>query len=182
MTTKTQLRKAALALPEVEETSHEGMQAYRVEGEVFAALSGDGTAQLYMSSANVERYINRFPQTSPVKRAGKTVGLAVPLGQINGMHLNSLVKAAWFDNAPERLVESARLAQGSEAPAGPDALPKSIGKPATRALLLAGITTLSQVAERSEEELLALHGVGPRAIGLLRKALEAKGKGFGEEG
>ncbi|WP_405219785.1 hypothetical protein [Agrococcus sp. Ld7] len=54
-----------------------------------------------------------------------------------------------------------------------------IGRPANRALLAIGVTTLDQVAAMPEAELLALHGVGPRAIRLLRKALEQQGRGFG---
>ena len=53
-----------------------------------------------------------------------------------------------------------------------------IGAPATRALAAAGLTRLSQVAEHSEAELAALHGVGPRAIGLLREALAQRGLSF----
>lgn len=47
----------------------------------------------------------------------------------------------------------------------------AIGAPATRALTLIGVTTLEQVIEYSEAELLALHGVGPKVIPLLRAAL-----------
>ncbi|MCA5891816.1 hypothetical protein LEP48_00435 [Isoptericola sp. NEAU-Y5] len=50
-------------------------------------------------------------------------------------------------------------------------LPSAIGRPATRALESAGITTLAAVAQRSDAELLALHGVGPRAVRILREAL-----------
>lgn len=57
-------------------------------------------------------------------------------------------------------------------------LPK-IGRPANRALLAIGVTTLDQVAPMSEAELLALHGVGPRAIRILREALEQQGRGLG---
>ncbi len=53
-----------------------------------------------------------------------------------------------------------------------------LGRPATRALLQAGVTTLAQVAEHSPAELLALHGVGPRAVRLLAAALEERGLGF----
>lgn len=52
----------------------------------------------------------------------------------------------------------------------------AIGRPATSALLGAGVTTLDQVARMSERELLALHGVGPRAVRLLREALAAEGR------
>ena len=56
-------------------------------------------------------------------------------------------------------------------------LPK-ISKPATRALNQQGITTLEQVASRSEEALLSLHGVGPKAIKILKAALNEKGLKF----
>lgn len=53
-------------------------------------------------------------------------------------------------------------------------LPQEIGKPATRALLAIGITTLQQVANFSDDELLKLHGVGPKAVRILREYSEAK--------
>lgn len=50
-------------------------------------------------------------------------------------------------------------------------LPASIGRPAAQTLAAAGITTLDEVAVRSDAELVALHGVGPKAVRLLRAAL-----------
>jgi hypothetical protein len=55
-----------------------------------------------------------------------------------------------------------------------------LGRPANSALLQADITTLPQVAAHSSKELLALHGVGPRAIRLLEAALEERGLKFAE--
>jgi predicted flap endonuclease-1-like 5' DNA nuclease len=52
-------------------------------------------------------------------------------------------------------------------------LPPGLGAPAERALAQAGYTRLEQVTEVTEKDLLRLHGVGPRAIRLLRAALEA---------
>lgn len=52
----------------------------------------------------------------------------------------------------------------------------AIGAPATRALASIGITRLEQVADRSARELLALHGFGPRALGILAEALAASGR------
>lgn len=49
-------------------------------------------------------------------------------------------------------------------------LPEKISKPAMRALLAAGITTLQQAAKLSDEELLKLHGVGPKAVRILRES------------
>lgn len=46
-----------------------------------------------------------------------------------------------------------------------------IGRPAQSALQQAGITTLDQLTEYSEKELLALHGFGPKALGILKQVL-----------
>lgn len=45
-----------------------------------------------------------------------------------------------------------------------------IGRPARDALEVAGVTRMAQLAEWTERDLLALHGVGPKAIRLLREA------------
>jgi hypothetical protein len=59
-------------------------------------------------------------------------------------------------------------------------IPTNIGKPAQRALSAAGYVRLDQLAGVSEAELLKLHGVGPKAIGLLRSALAARGQSFAD--
>lgn len=51
-----------------------------------------------------------------------------------------------------------------------DELPR-IGAPATRALAGIGVTRLSQLTEHRAVDLLKLHGMGPRAITILRQAL-----------
>ena len=53
-------------------------------------------------------------------------------------------------------------------------LPK-ISAPAQRALQSAGITSLKQLTEVSEAELLQLHGMGPNAVGKLQEALTVQG-------
>ena len=56
-----------------------------------------------------------------------------------------------------------------------DELPR-MGQPAKRALAELGVTTLAQAQAMSEAELLAMHGVGPKAVSILRAALAAQGK------
>jgi NAD-dependent DNA ligase len=56
-------------------------------------------------------------------------------------------------------------------------LPK-IGAPATRALLAAGYSRLEHLTRLSEAELAGLHGVGPKAVGILRQALAERGLRF----
>jgi len=50
-----------------------------------------------------------------------------------------------------------------------------IPQPAVRALKGASIETLEQLVEYTEQELLALHGFGPKALGILKNMLEEKG-------
>jgi DNA-directed RNA polymerase alpha subunit len=50
--------------------------------------------------------------------------------------------------------------------------------PATRALHNAGYTRLEQLTKVSEAELAKLHGMGPKALGILKDALKAKGLKF----
>lgn len=52
--------------------------------------------------------------------------------------------------------------------------------PAQRALNAAGYYRLEQLTQISEAELLRLHGMGPKAIGILRQALQEKGLAFAE--
>ena len=56
--------------------------------------------------------------------------------------------------------------------------PAGIGKPALRALTAAGYTRLDQLARVKESELAKLHGVGPKALSVLRAALQASGRSF----
>jgi DNA-directed RNA polymerase alpha subunit len=53
-----------------------------------------------------------------------------------------------------------------------------IGQPALRALHRAGYTRPEHLGNVSEAELSKLHGVGPKALGILKEALKAKGLNF----
>jgi hypothetical protein len=57
---------------------------------------------------------------------------------------------------------------------GPDQLPK-ISAPALRALHHAGYTSLQQLANAPRKELAELHGMGPKALGIIEQALAEHG-------
>lgn len=59
-----------------------------------------------------------------------------------------------------------------------DDLPMKLSAPARRALAGAGIETLADLATHSEAEVLALHGMGPKAMTTLRQALAEAGLSF----
>lgn len=54
----------------------------------------------------------------------------------------------------------------------------AIGRPATSALAEIGVTRLEQIPDYRAQDLLALHGVGPKAIRLLQEALDQQGLTF----
>lgn len=60
-------------------------------------------------------------------------------------------------------------------------LPVGIPKPALRALEAAEISKLEDFTSVSEEELLKLHGMGPKAIRIITEALHAQGLDFAKQ-
>lgn len=61
------------------------------------------------------------------------------------------------------------------------ALPAGLSSPARRALSRAGYTHLEQLTSVRESDLTRLHGMGAKAIGMLKVALAARAEGFLEE-
>ncbi len=64
---------------------------------------------------------------------------------------------------------------------GESNLPVELGQPARRALVGAGYPRLEQLTKINEDEVKQLHGIGPKAIGLLHRALETLGLSFADE-
>lgn len=58
------------------------------------------------------------------------------------------------------------------------AFPPGLSGPALRALASAGIRSLSAVAKWREPDLAKLHGMGPKGVRILKKALAAEGRHF----
>jgi predicted flap endonuclease-1-like 5' DNA nuclease len=161
MTTEAQLRQAALALPEVVESDG----AFRVHDVVFVSDVPGVGVQLVLDTADAESLLEQVDAAE--ESAG---GVALPLDALNGQQLNHWVRRAWLACAPDDLVDAVLVADSAE-PGTVGDLPAAIGSPATRALAGAGITTLAQVADHSDGDLLALHGVGPKAVRILREAI-----------
>lgn len=57
-------------------------------------------------------------------------------------------------------------------------LPTGLAKSAQRALAAAGYLRLEQFTKLSEADVLQLHGMGPKALDLIRRALMAQGLSF----
>lgn len=82
------------------------------------------------------------------------------LGEISRSELTEIITEAWAHRAPRAAV---REHLGEK----PDPL-EGLPGPARRALQGAGLTTRADLDAASDEDLLALHGVGPKALRILR--------------
>ncbi|MEO3746725.1 hypothetical protein [Plantactinospora sp. B5E13] len=176
MTTLAQLRTTALSLPEtVERGARPGPVTFTVHDREFASVDPDNRVRLHLPAAEAEQVCAEHPTAERLTGETTATGVLVPLRDINGQQLNHWVRRAWLAHAPEPL--AARVAAtGTAAPGQVGDLPRAIGRPATRALAGAGISTLAQVADLTAAELAALHGVGPKAVRILREALAATGR------
>ena len=58
------------------------------------------------------------------------------------------------------------------------AFPRGMSGPSLRALHVAGVRSVADLTRWTEADLAALHGMGPKALGVLRTALEASGRSF----
>ena len=67
-----------------------------------------------------------------------------------------------------------RLASEQQVASIRDHFPAGIAAPALRALYAAGCRQLSDLKGVTDEELLALHGMGPKALKLIRQVLPAR--------
>ncbi|WP_020578125.1 hypothetical protein [Actinopolymorpha alba] len=176
MTTLAQLRKTALSLPETaEQDTGFGTAAFTVGDKRFASKDKEDYVQLHLPAAEADEVLARHKTAERLTRGATPIGVRIPLGDINGQELNHWVRRAWLSRAPKRLATQAAAAESAAAGEVGD-LPKAIGRPATQALASAGITTLAQVAELTEADLLAMHGVGPKAVRIIGETLGATGR------
>jgi hypothetical protein len=76
-------------------------------------------------------------------------------------------------SSTERRREADTLAASVKA-----SLPPGLAQPALRALASAGFTSLDQFTRVRAENLLKLHGMGPKAVGIIREALRRRGQAF----
>jgi hypothetical protein len=155
------LRQWALALPETTEKPHARLVGFRVADVGFAGVDGRrGVAVLHLDPS-------RDRSENGLRSGPARVGIEVDLAIADARLTERLVAEAWRFRAPAAVADAHPYLG---APAG-GALPKAIGRAATGALQAAGLTTLDAVRAADLDALLRLHGVGPKAVRILRELL-----------
>jgi hypothetical protein len=81
-------------------------------------------------------------------------------------------------NCPITSSDAARVAALELTKPIKDKFPAGVSQPALRALAREGYTALEQLVRVKESELAQLHGMGPKALRIIREALGRKGLAF----
>jgi hypothetical protein len=173
MTSRARVRKGAMALPEVEENRHPGLVVFCVRGRSIAELRRGGHVRFPLSRRRIDEFLAEHPGATPVLRDGEPVAVDLLLDDLETRLVDGLLREAWESNAPEQLL----VGHGDPPLRAPWDLPP-LGRAATAALKLRGVTNLAQVARHTREELLALAGVNVEAIHILEAELAADGRAF----
>ena len=125
--------------------------------------------------AGVEQNVALYPRGYHFKKvyAAELVGYKTPKGAIH-FPANVALPAKLITKIVKDRANENRLV-AKPLPAG---FPEKLAAPVKRALAVAEITSLEALASYSEEEILALHGIGPRDLPILRTALQTVGLVF----
>jgi hypothetical protein len=103
--TLTQVRKLALALPEVEEAPHFDRTSFRVSGKIFlTAKPGEPFVHIFVGEEHREPVLAiHSAWAEKLTWGGKVVGLRIALGKASPLTVKTLIAAAWSTKAPKSL-------------------------------------------------------------------------------
>ena len=162
--TATQFRRIALGFAGAVESAHMRHPDFRVGGKIFATLGYPTKAHgAIMLTAREQARLIRMDPAAYAAAAGKWGAggaTVVTLKAADAKTVAAAMKNAWQQRAPKRPPE--RTHPNSAA------FPDGLSGPALRALANAGIRSMKDLAKWSEKDLAALHGMGPKAIRMLK--------------
>jgi hypothetical protein len=103
--TTQEVRRIALALPEVVELEHWGNPSFRIHGRIFATVPDQQHVNVMLDPFDVEPVVRDDPGSCEELMWGKQlVGVRVSLKQASPTMVRSLLEAAWRRKAPKRLL------------------------------------------------------------------------------
>ena len=100
-----QVRKLALALPEVAEHDHWGNPSFRIRGRIFATVPDEAHVNVMIDPFDVDAVVREDPDTCEELWWGKELrGVRVSMNRAAAPVVKSLLEAAWRRKAPKRLL------------------------------------------------------------------------------
>jgi hypothetical protein len=100
-----QVRKLALAFPEVTEQDHWGNPSFRIRGRIFATVPDEAHVNVMIDPFDVDAVVREDPETCEELRWGKQVsGVRVALDTASSIMVETLLETAWRRKAPKRLL------------------------------------------------------------------------------
>ena len=99
------LRRIALALPEVEEYEHGDLPAFRVRGKRFATMLDDEGVNLMLGEDGILAAAASWPATCQVRHfGGRVAALRMAYPAMSEDVVRDLLQEAWARKAPKRLL------------------------------------------------------------------------------
>jgi hypothetical protein len=102
--TEDDVRRIALALPEVEEHDHHGFPSFRVRNKIFVTLRDPGRANLKLPLEEITALVAERPGVFQEIVWGRDHRVGVDLASIEADELAELIETAWAEVAPKKLV------------------------------------------------------------------------------
>jgi hypothetical protein len=156
-----------------------------IPNDLMSALRAEGVTEDFASLPPGKKSftIRRIDEAAKPETRAKRIQDAVEAAIERREHLVGSARdrdalATSESQRPSRQPENGRVKKPSQKPESD--LPKGMGAPATRALNGAGFATLKRLTRATHQELLELHGFGPKAMKLVLAALDAKGLSVAE--
>jgi hypothetical protein len=106
VTTLSQARKIALALPEATEQDHHGMVSFRVRGKIFATVPDDAHVRVMVDEMEIRAAVGENPHACQEFYWGKRLAcVVVELGAATPALVKELLVEAWARKAPKKLAD-----------------------------------------------------------------------------
>ena len=100
-----EVRRIALALPEVEEYEHGDLPAFRVRGKRFATMLDEDGVNLMLDHDGIHAAIACWPEACrPIEFAGRVASVRATYRALPEGTLAALLEEAWARKAPRRLL------------------------------------------------------------------------------
>jgi uncharacterized protein YdhG (YjbR/CyaY superfamily) len=161
-------RRILEVIPTASEMMKYGMPTFLVDGTpIVGLLANKNHIGFYPYSGSV---LSRFPEITD-RYSHTKAALHIPIGEpLPRKYVSQLIKAKISDSPAVRGESKAEDSEYWKA--------LGIPAPARRALVGARIASLAQLAKKKREDVAVLHGMGPKALTLLDRALEQSGKSW----